>query len=93
MFKSVEGILLFFDYFYSLHHFEGDNNGKYIIRIKELIESIRYTKSFFQNLYFVFEGINDENFFKEILIEENNNKAFPYDFNHFYEKIVGRNYK
>ena len=73
--------------------FEGDKNGKYIIRIKELIDSIRYTKSFFQNLYFVFEGINDENFFKEILIEENNNKAFPYDFNHFYEKIVGRNYK
>jgi len=62
-------------------------------KIKYLIEWIRNGKSIKQNLVFVFEGINDENFFKEILIEENNNKAFPYDFNHFYEKIVGRNYK
>ena len=62
-------------------------------KIKNLIEYIRSGKSMQQNLIFVFEGINDENFLKDILVEDNFNKSYPYDFNKFYEKVIGRNYK
>ena len=62
-------------------------------KIRNLIESIRSWKNMYQNLVFVFEGINDENFLKEILVEDNFNKSYPYDFNKFYEKIIGRSYK
>ena len=62
-------------------------------KIKYLIEWIRNGKSIKQNLVFVFEGINDENFLKDILVEDNYNKSYPYDFNQFYQKVIGRNYK
>ena len=59
-------------------------------KIRDLIESIRNGKNMYQNLIFVFEGINDENFLKEILVEDNFNKCYPYDYNKFYEKIIGK---
>ena len=73
---------------------EGENKENGIgIKIKNLVEYIREGKSLYQNLIFVFEGINDENFLKEILVEDNFNKAYPYDYNKFYEKIKSKRYK
>ena len=73
--------------------FEGENKENGIgIKIKNLVEYIREGKSLYQNLIFVFEGINDENFMKEILVEDNFNKAYPYDYNKFYEKIKSKSY-
>jgi protein transport protein SEC24 len=74
--------------------FDNDNNyGKYKMKISEIINGLRSTKSLFQDLYFVFEGINDENIFKELLIENNYNKTYPFDYNTFYDKIISGNYK
>ena len=74
--------------------FDNDNNiQENKNKIIEIIDSIRNGKSLFQDLFFVFEGINDENFYKEILIEDNFNKNFSYDYNKFYEKILSRNNK
>ena len=57
---------------------EGENKENGIgIKIKNLVEYIREGKSLYQNLIFVFEEINDENFLKEILVEDNFNKAYP----------------
>ena len=73
--------------------FEGENKENGIgIKIKNLVEYIREGKSLYQNLIFVFEGINDENFLKEILIEDNFCTSYPYDYNKFYEKIKGKSY-
>lgn len=73
--------------------FEGENKENGIgIKIKNLVEYIREGKSLYQNLIFVFEGINDENFLKEILVEDNFNKDYPYDYNKFYEKIKSKSY-
>ena len=72
---------------------EGENKENGIgIKIKNLVEYIREGKSLYQNLIFGFEGINDENFLKEILVEDNFNKAYPYDYNKFYEKIKSKCY-
>ena len=74
--------------------FDEDNEENEIKnKIKYLIESIRDGKDIYQKSVFVFEGINDENFLKEVLVEDNFNKSYPYDFNKFYEKVIGRNYK
>ena len=73
--------------------FEGENKENGIgIKIKNLVEYIREGKSLYQNLIFVFEGINDENFLKEILVEDNFNKAYPYYYNKIYEKIKSKSY-
>ena len=61
--------------------FDGENAyGEYKIKIREIIDNIRSGKGLFQDLIFVFEGFNDEKFIKEILIENNFNKNFPYNF-------------
>ena len=74
--------------------FDEDNEENEIKnKIKYLIESIRDGKDIYQKIVFVFEGINDENFLKEVLVEDNFNKSYQYDFNKFYEKVIGRNYK
>ena len=74
--------------------FDENNEGNEIKnKIKYLIDCIRDGKDIYQKIVFVFEGINDENFLKEILVEDNFNKSYPYDFNKFYEKVIGRNYK
>jgi hypothetical protein len=45
--------------------FEGEyKEGDIKDKIRNLIECIRSGKSIYQNLVFVFEGINDENFLK-----------------------------
>lgn len=62
-------------------------------KIIEIISNIRYGKSLFQDLFFIFEGYNDENLYKEILIEDNFNKNFSYDYSKFYEKIISENNK
>ena len=73
--------------------FEDENEENEVkIKIRNLIEYIREGKSLYQNLIFVFEGINDEEFLKEILIEDNLNKRYPYDYNKFYEKIKSKSY-
>ena len=73
----------------------GEDNEENEIKnkIKYLIESIRDGKDIYQKIVFVFEGINDENFLKEVLVEDNFNKSYQYDFNKFYEKVIERNYK
>jgi hypothetical protein len=73
----------------------GEDNEENEIKnkIKYLIESIRDGKDIYQKIVFVFEGINDENFLKEVLVEDNFNKSYQYDFNKFYEKVIARNYK
>ena len=74
--------------------FEAENEENELKqKIKYLIESIRSGKSIPQKSVFIFEGINDKNFLKEILIEDNLNSNYPYDFTKFYEKIVGMSYK
>ena len=73
--------------------FEDENEENEVkIKIRNFIEYIREGKSLYQNLIFVFEGINDEEFLKEILIEDNFNKRYPYDYNKFYEKIKSKSY-
>jgi hypothetical protein len=62
--------------------------GEYKNKIKEIIDSIRTGKSLYQDLFFVFEGINDEKLYKEILVEDNYNKNYPYDYNKFCEKVL-----
>ena len=74
---------------------ENDNNnnnyGEYKNKIREIIDCIRGRKSLYQDLFFVFEGINDEQLYKEILVEDNYNKNYPYDYNKFYEKVISGN--
>ena len=72
--------------------FDGENSyGTYKNKIREIIDNIRSGKALFQDLIFVFEGFNAEKFLKEILVENNFNKNFPYDFNKFCDKIVAGN--
>ena len=74
--------------------FDNDNNyGEYKNRIMEIIDNIRGCKSLFQDLFFVFESINDEKIIKQILIEDNYNKNYPFDYNKFYDRIVYGKYK
>ena len=56
-------------------------------RIINIIEYIRYYKSFFQNLIFVFEGSSSENIVKECLIEDNFCQWYRYDYLTFYKKL------
>ena len=74
--------------------FDNENNySEYKNKIMYLIDNIRGGKSLFQDLFFIFEGVNDENILKEILIEDNYNKNYPFDYNKFYDKITSGNYK
>ena len=72
--------------------FDNENNfGKYKNKIINLLDNIRSGKSLYQDLFFIFEGVNDENILKEILIEDNYNKNYPFDYNKFYNKILSGN--
>ena len=59
-------------------------------RIIEIIDNIRNTKSVFQNLKIIFEGINDEKgkIINNNLIEDNYCKDFPFSFQKFLDKII-----
>ena len=72
--------------------FDNENNfGKYKNKIINLLDNIRSGKSLYQDLFFIFEGVNDESILKEILIEDNYNKNYPFDYNKFYNKILSGN--
>ena len=56
-------------------------------RIINIIEYIRYNKSFYQNLIFSFEGTSLDNIVKECLIEDNFCQWYRYDYNTFNKKL------
>ena len=59
-------------------------------RIIDIIDNIRNTKSVFQNLKIIFEGINDEKgkIINKNLIEDNYCKDFPFSYEKFLDKII-----
>ena len=67
---------------------ENKNNFKY--KILEIIDNIRSGKSLFQNLKIIFEGINDKNgnIINDVLVEDNFNKGYPFNYEKFYNKII-----
>jgi protein transport protein SEC24 len=67
-----------------------ENKNEFKQKIIEIIDTIRNGKSLFQNLNIIFEGINDKNgnIINEILVEDNYNKGYPYNYEKFYNKII-----
>ena len=57
-------------------------------RLMNIIDYIREEKSLFQNLIFVFEGTASERIINETLIEDNNCKWFPMNYEKFYNKYI-----
>ena len=57
-------------------------------RLINIINYLRKEKSNFQNLIFVFEGIEAEKIVKGCLIEDNNCKWFPLSYGKFYKKYI-----
>ena len=57
-------------------------------RLMNIINNLRKEKSNFQNLIFVFEGIEGEKIVKGCLIEDNNCKWFPLSYGKFYKKYI-----
>ena len=67
-----------------------ENKNEFKNKIIEIINNIRGAKSLFQNMKIVFEGINDKNgnIINEILVEDNYNKEYPFNYEKFYNKII-----
>ena len=67
-----------------------ENKSEIKNKISELINSIRDSKSLFQNLKIIIEGINDQKgkIINEILIEDNYIREFPFSFENFLNKII-----
>ena len=67
-----------------------ENKSEIKNKISELINSIRDSKSLFQNLKIIIEGINDQKgkIINEILIEDNYVREFPFSFENFLNKII-----
>ena len=67
-----------------------ENSNEIKNKIVEIIFNIRNSKTLFQNLKIVLEGINDQKgkILNEILIEDNFNKDFPYSYDKFLNKII-----
>ena len=67
-----------------------ENKNEYKNKIIEIIDNIRSGKSLFQNIIFIFETINDKNgsVINEVLVEDNYNKGYPFDYEKFYNKII-----
>ena len=67
-----------------------ENKNDFKNKIIEIIDTIRGGKSLFQNLKFVFEYINDKNgnIINEVLVEDNYNKGYPFNYEKFYNKII-----
>ena len=67
-----------------------ENKNDYKNKIIEIIDNIRSGKSLFQNLNIIFEGINDKNgnIINDILVEDNFNKGYPFNYEQFYNKII-----
>ena len=56
----------------------------------EIIDNIRNSKTLYQNLKIIMEGINDQKgkIINEILIEDNFNKDYSYSYDKFLNKII-----
>ena len=67
-----------------------DNCNELKNKINQIIDGIRSTKSIFQNLKIIFQGINDQHgkIINENLIEDNYNKEYPINFDTFYNNII-----
>ena len=67
-----------------------DNCNELKNKINQIIIGIRSTKSIFQNLKIIFQGINDQHgkIINENLIEDNYNKEYPINFDTFYNNII-----
>ena len=67
-----------------------ENKNEIKNKISEVIDNIRNTKSVFQNLKIVFEGINDQKgkIINQNLIEDNYCREYPFSFDNFFHKII-----
>ena len=67
-----------------------ENSNKIKNKFVEIIDNIRNSKTLFQNLKIILEGINDQKgkIINEILIEDNFNKDYPYTYDKFSNKII-----
>ena len=67
-----------------------ENSNELKNKINQIIDGIRSTKSIFQNLKIIFQGINDQHgkIINENLIEDNYNKEYPINFDTFYNNII-----
>ena len=67
-----------------------ENKNEIKNKINKIIDNIRNTKSVFQNLKIIFEGINDQKgkIINENLIEDNYNKDYPINFDKFFNNII-----
>ena len=67
-----------------------ENKNETKNRIMDIINNIRSSKSAFQNLLIIIEGINDQKgkIINEVLIEDNYNREFPLNFENFLNKII-----
>ena len=67
-----------------------ENNSIIKNKIMSIVDNIRNSKTLFQNLKIIFEGINDGKgkIINEILIEDNYSKAYPYTYEKFLNKII-----
>ena len=55
-----------------------------------IIDNIRKSKSVFQNLNNIFEGINDQRgkIINQNLIEDNYQREYPFSFEKLYDKVL-----
>ena len=67
-----------------------EDKNQFKNKIIEIIENIREGKSLYQNMSIIFEGINDKNgnIINDVLIEDNFNRGYPYNYEKFYNKII-----
>ena len=67
-----------------------ENRNEIKNKITEIIDNIRKSKSVFQNLNFIFEGINDQRgkIINHNLIEDNYQREYPFSFEKLYDKVL-----
>ena len=67
-----------------------ENKNEIKNKIINVIDNIRNSKSTFQNLIIIIEGINDQKgkIINENLIEDNNVREYPFNFENFLNKII-----
>ena len=67
-----------------------ENKNETKNKIAEIIDNIRNTKSLYQDLKIIIEGINDQKgkIINEVLIEDNYNREYPYTYEKLLNKII-----
>jgi hypothetical protein len=67
-----------------------ENKNEIKNKIINVIDNLRNSKSTFQNLIIIIEGINDQKgkIINENLIEDNNVREYPFNFENFLNKII-----